>query len=56
MNKLFDREDFIDSVGVKSAEFKDEFFLEVSMTFCVPFQIVILWIEWVRSLKWRATD
>ena len=30
MNKLFEREDFIDSVEVKGAEFKDEFFLEVS--------------------------
>ena len=56
MNKRFEREDFIDSMGVKSVEFKEEFFLEDSTTFCVSFQVVMLWIEWVRSLKWCATD
>ena len=35
VNKLFEREEFIDSVGVKSAEIKDKFLLEVSTAFCV---------------------
>ena len=35
MNKLVEREAFIDSVKVKSSELKDKFLFEVFTAFCV---------------------
>lgn len=60
MNKLVEREGFIDFIRVKSVEMKYKFLLEVLTAFCVSLtywenpQIVLLWVEHFGKLKWRA--
>ena len=60
MNKLVEREGFIDFIRVKSVEMKYKFLFEVLTAFCVSLtywenpQIVLLWVECFGKLKWRA--
>ena len=60
MNKLVEREMFIDSTNIKGAELKEIFdhcFLWLSVfPWCRKRpQIVILWVEWFGKLKLLAT-
>ena len=57
MNKLVEREGFIDFIRVKSVEMKYKFLFEVLTAFCVSLaywenlQIVLLWVECFGKLK-----
>ena len=53
INELNEKPEFIDSVMMKSAELKDEFFSVFPLCRERP-RIVILWVEWFGRLKWRA--